>query len=84
MPPCKRDVGCCRSFSQSSSGIASSMTGAYNEVWRQVSASCIVRVSLTKSNIPMLAVMLMETFDRLSRKEKYVWDVSSTFILSGF
>ena len=22
------------------------------------------------------AVMLMETFDRLSRKEKYVWDVS--------
>lgn len=24
-----------------------------------------------------LAVMLMETFDRLSRKEKYVWDVST-------
>ena len=22
------------------------------------------------------AVMLMETFDRLTRKEKYVWDVS--------
>ncbi|KAF7366325.1 von Willebrand factor A domain-containing protein 8 [Mycena sanguinolenta] len=26
------------------------------------------------------AVMLMETFDRLSRKEKYVWDVSIIFI----
>jgi hypothetical protein len=32
-------------------------------------------------NVSMLAVMLMETFDRLSRKEKYVWDVSSTRIL---
>jgi hypothetical protein len=26
--------------------------------------------------LSILAVMLMETFDRLSRKEKYVWDVS--------
>ena len=24
----------------------------------------------------VIAVMLMETFDRLTRKEKYVWDVS--------
>jgi len=30
------------------------------------------------------AVMLMETFDRLSRKEKYVWDVSSFHCPSMF
>ena len=59
------------------------MTGAYNEAWRQVSTSCIVRTSLTETNNPIPAVMLMETFDRLSRKEKYVWDVSSTLILCG-
>lgn len=28
-----------------------------------------------------LAAMLMETFDRLSRKEKYVWDVSGSVCL---
>ena len=27
--------------------------------------------------INVIAVMLMETFDRLSRQDKYVWDVSS-------
>lgn len=27
-------------------------------------------------NCVLLAVMIMESFDRLSRKDKYVWDVS--------
>jgi hypothetical protein len=30
--------------------------------------------------LSILAVMLMETFDRLSRKEKYVWDVSKFLV----
>jgi hypothetical protein len=34
-------------------------------------------MKLTKKHTKAIAaVMLMETFDRLSRKEKYVWDVS--------
>jgi hypothetical protein len=31
---------------------------------------------LVRNTMGYIAVMLMETFDRLSRKEKYVWDVS--------
>ena len=49
------------------------MTVACRGVWRQVSLlSCLLVVPQLK---PRLAVMLMETFQRLSRKEKYVWDV---------
>lgn len=46
---------------------------AYRGAWRQVILlSCLTFVLQLK---PCLAVMLMETFQRLSRKEKYVWDV---------
>jgi len=49
------------------------MTVACRGVWRQVILlSCLLVVPRLK---PHLAVMLMETFQRLSRKEKYVWDV---------
>lgn len=54
-------------------GTASSTTGDYSEVWRQVSRLTPTNIDSAKS---LEAVMLMETFDRLSRKEKYVWDVS--------
>lgn len=57
----------------------------YNEAWKQVCLSGDV-CELQELMSVHLAVMLMETFGRLSRKEKYVWDVSdflsnmSTFI----
>jgi hypothetical protein len=31
----------------------------------------------------VVAVMLMETFDRVTHKEKYVWDVSKMICLIG-
>ena len=39
----------------------------------KVNGSCHYQVPVIDSTV---AVMLMETFDRLTRKEKFVWDVS--------
>ena len=52
------------------------MTDACKGVWKLVrhfALHIFRRVDLSER----LAVMLMETFDRLSRKDKYVWDVST-------
>jgi len=46
----------------------------YSEVWRQVHKRFPIIFTFS-INVATSAVMLMETFDRLSRKEKYVWDV---------
>lgn len=50
------------------------MMGVCNEAWRQVHFS--LHPDVTMAHIITIAVMLMETFERLSRKDKYVWDVS--------
>uniref|UniRef100_A0A0W0GBJ0 ATPase dynein-related AAA domain-containing protein n=1 Tax=Moniliophthora roreri TaxID=221103 RepID=A0A0W0GBJ0_MONRR len=53
----------------------SNTTGGFNEAWRQVST--LEHAQSHDSPVPTFvpAVMLMETFDRLSRKDKYVWDM---------
>lgn len=59
-------------------GTGSSMMDACREVQRPVTmSSWLISGMLT---LTLSAVMLMETFNRLSRKEKYVWDVRDMVI----
>ncbi len=54
--------------------------GVLGEVWKQVRDSFTSDQCNAAEAHTMTAVMLMETFDRLTRKEKYVWDVSSAIV----
>lgn len=65
-------------------GIAFNTMVACREVWRQVSPWSMSFWFASDTEMGV-AVMLMETFDQLSRKDKYVWDVSDVveIFLSG-
>jgi len=53
-------------------GTASNTMAASSGVWKQVKSFHLDTQQLLTV---IEAAMLMETFDRLSRKEKYIWDV---------
>jgi hypothetical protein len=54
-------------------GIASSTTDVCEEVLKQAWSFICTNNKWTDD---ILAVMLMETFSRITRPDKYVWDVS--------